>query len=126
VDDSVLLFPRQTLVSQLERVLSVPGIESACFKNRESDRADDLAKFRTRIYRHQSDGELWDIRSVAGDTLRGNDDTIRLNIIVDEYLTSRTGSINSNGPILAHIANLPSQARGNMVLTLVLGITPGE
>lgn len=52
----------------------------------------------------------------------------RLNIIVDEYQTSRTsfGRTNSNGPILAHIANLPSEARGNMVLTLVLGITPSE
>lgn len=126
-DKSVLLFPRQTLVSELERVLSIPGIEASCFQNRRSDLSADQAEYGTRVRRHQCDGDLWNIIGPDG-TKFGDSDVIRINLIVDWYQTIRTsfGGTNSNGPLLGHIANLPSQARGNMAFTLVLGITPGE
>jgi hypothetical protein len=127
-EDCMLLFPRQTLIAELERVLSVPGIEQACFSDLRSDPDADMAKYGTRVMRHQSDGALWDIRASDGCFFPHDVEIVRLNVMVDWYQTSKTAFAhsNSNGPILAHIANLPSQARGNMVLTLVLGITPGK
>lgn len=128
VEDAVLLYPRQTLISELERVLSVPGVEDACFTDRRSNRKRDRLILGTKIFRRQSDGDLWNIKSSSGEVIGAETDTIRLNLIVDWYQTSRTtfAHSNSNGPILAHIANLPSQARGKMIMRLILGITPGK
>jgi hypothetical protein len=45
--DSVLLYPRQKLVAKLERVLSIPGIESACFGVTKRNRTADEKEFGT-------------------------------------------------------------------------------
>lgn len=117
-------FPRQSLLTELERVLSMPGVERLCFSYQSRRTGDTINK----VYREQWDGASWPALAPDGRIIDETQvDVIHLNLSTDYYEPNYSNRAQpaSIGPISAQIANLPNALRGRMQMNLLLGVTPG-
>jgi hypothetical protein len=130
-------FPRLPLVSEIERVLSYPGVEQVAFNWRERRRINTQLSERLypglKIYRDQTDGTMIDsLLNPAGlrvdQTENDGIQEIFLNLSID-WLNQRSSSFApgySVGPILVQMANLPQESRALQAMIMCVGMTPGK
>jgi hypothetical protein len=132
-------FPRIPLASALQRFFQEEGVEKLCEEANEREKKQqkwDRARHGQKIYRQASSGSAW---GMTGPDADGNDDDdddannpidlmLYLAFGIDWYQVSRSASarLQSVGPILAQVTNLPVKMRGLIRLALLLGITPGK
>jgi hypothetical protein len=125
-------FPRMPLATALERCFEKPGVEELCEQAESRRRRDtlfDREKYEDlHIYRDAYSGSAWQETTIAGDPVNEDEVLIlRLDFGIDWYQPSRSNGarLQSLGPIIGHVTNLPQPLRGSQPLALLLGITPG-
>jgi hypothetical protein len=128
-------FPHITLITELERVLAHPGIETLTFNWKERRRlieqSDAVNHPGLKIYRDQWSGSHLDtILGPDGNPLISDDNVpvIYVNLFLDwvNRSSSMASSAYSVGHISLQIVNLPQGFRGVQSLIMLVGIIPGE
>ena len=128
----VLQFARRSLVSELETVMRIPGLENAIElrgeRKSKRDAEDDLATKTApwgKVYRQQDDGDAWGNRPSVNPSLAAAL-SIEVNLGIDwaHPSSNRSAASNSMDPISLQIADLPAQLRSSFSC-LLLVVTPG-
>ena len=133
---TALGFPCMPVEAELERILAIPGIETALDNLDErivSDAQKD-AVYGETIYRKHYHGLAFKrSRSLSANMFSSSLDgksilDVRLNISLD-WFNPNSGTMHqrtSIGPLLCQLSDLPQRLRGKEVLFTLLGITPGQ
>jgi hypothetical protein len=129
----IVPFPRMPLATALKRFLRRARTEEMCEESEERRRRDKASDFQfygnMAIYRDAYSSSAWDTESLKGEpTGEGEHLILHVNIGIDGYQPTRSNHarMQSVGPIIALLTNLPLKKRANMSYALLLGITPGE
>lgn len=126
-------YPRMTLSRALTRFFQIDSVENICetteTRRREDAEFDQKKHPGIKIYREAYSGSDWPLKTIEGNPVdEDNCLVLRLDFGIDWYQPSRGNHarMQSVGPIIAHVTNLPLALRASLPLTLLLGITPGK
>ena len=133
-EDLFLIYPRNSLTEELQRVVSLDGVWDLLTKTshfQEVELVQDRRDYPdVKVYRNQFDGTVFaENEKWANDNKSDSDATVlHLNIGYDCYNPNSmtTSAAQSVGILCAQLANLPQRMRSNISLLMVLGVTPGE
>jgi hypothetical protein len=124
-------FPRMTLAMALERLLQITGVEELCEQANERRQGEEEFDRRRypdiQVYRDAYSGTDWDLKSDQHPVDESEFLLLHVDFGIDWYQPSRTNGarMQSIGPIIGHVTNLPQRLRATPSLALLLGITPG-
>jgi hypothetical protein len=125
-------FPRMRLGVALERLMQIEGVEELCEQanaRRERDEEFDRQRYpNKKMYRDAYSGSDWDLKPDQHPIDDSRYLVLHMDFGIDWYQPSRPNGarMQSIGPIIGHVTNLPQRLRASPALTLLLGITPGE